>query len=423
MKTRTLGLPRRDTPIEAHMGEGIIGWLIGEAPRLELGTIAEGLAQRLTVEGLPIDRFSLSFGLLNPSIVAVGLIWRPGQPLQYTHFGLENRDTGQYERSPFKRAQDTGEWVHIDLANTPDEAFGIVPSLREDGFSHYYAIPLPSSGGDVMSITMATKGPRDFSDDEKALLNSILPAAAVVLELKTLRATFRDVLSAYVGRGPAAQIIDGTVHRGEVTQVRAAIMVVDLRGFTHMSTQLPPRATAEVINAYYDVVVPQVVERGGEVLKFIGDAVLAIFPTEGRGEREAVLAALDAARAALDTDAPPYEAAGETFPIRFGVAVHVGEAVFGNVGSRDRLDFTVIGRDVNVAARIASLCSRLGRDYLVSDAVAAIGRDAGRLMTLEGGHDVRGLGDPLIVHVPDVATLPPAVDDGISQGLTLASNA
>ena len=398
-------------------------WLLKEGARLELPAMISSLAHQLVALGLQLDRFSIGFGLLNPQLLAASIVWRPNQSIEFVRYGYEQRNSGMYERSPFKVARETGRWVHIDVPNTPDEAFGIVPDLRAEGLVHYYAIPVFTSSGGAMSVTIATSSADDFTEAQKQLLRDLLPALTVVAELKTLGATFRDVLGAYVGRGPAQQIIDGTVHRGEVTHVRAAIFVADLRGFTHLSTQLPPEATADLINRYYDAVVPHVSERHGEVLKFIGDAVLAIFPAEHVGDAAATLTALHAARMALDADVPPFEVDGRKFPIRFGIAVHFGEAVFGNVGSGDRLDFTVIGRDVNLAARIASLCSRLGRDYLVSQEVAAIGRAHGRMMTDAGAHEVRGIDNPIQVFVPDITEIGPNIDDGISQGLLLAPTA
>ncbi len=398
----------------------IVNWLLRDAVRLEPPAFVEGLAHRLTARGLALHRFSVSFGLLHPSMLAAGFLWRPGEPMHYTSFGYDERDSGLYERSPFRIANESGRPLHLDLDETADDAFGIVPDLKALGLRHYHVIPLASSRQARMYVTLATESPEDFTPPQKALIQAILPAVSAVVEIGTLRSTFQEVLAAYVGREPSRQIIDGSVHRGNVTEVRAAILVADLRGFTHLSTRLPPEATANVLNAYYDVVVPPIHERGGEVLKFIGDAVLAIFPAKKLGDGGAVLAALDASRAALDTPVAPFRINGHSFDITFGVAVHFGEAVYGNVGTGDRLDFTVIGRDVNVAARIASLCSRLGRNYLVSAAVADIGRSHDRMMISAGAHEVRGLDEPLDVFVPDVTAAGPDEDDGISQGLWLA---
>ncbi|ORE92162.1 adenylate/guanylate cyclase domain-containing protein [Acuticoccus yangtzensis] len=394
-------------------------WLLGEAMGLELTAIISGLAFRLRASGLQADRLSISFGLLNPSVLAGGVIWRPDQELEFAKYAYINRNSGVYERSPFKVANDTGRWVDLDLDATPDEAFGVVPELKAEGLKHYIVIPLRAEAGRTMHVTVATKAPDGFSPEARAMLNDIMLALRATIELKSLNIILGDVLSAYVGKTPARQIVSGTVHRGETREVRAAILVADLRGFTSISTQLPPETTAEVINRYYDVVVPPIERHGGEVLKFIGDAVLAVFPSEKGGDEMAVMAALDAAREALSTKVDPFERDGVKAPITFGVAIHLGEAAYGNVGSGNRLDFTVIGRDVNVAARIASLCSRLGRDYLVSDEVAEIGRRHGRSMKYAGAHEVRGLNGPVPVYVPDVEILHPECDDGVSMGLTL----
>jgi adenylate cyclase len=398
-------------------------WLLVEARSMELSAVVESLGYRLKGAGLPLDRLSIAFGLLNPSILAAGVIWRPGRPLEFTRYDYVNRNSGLYDRSPFKVAHETGRWLTLDLATTPDDAYGIIPDLKAEGLTQYVVMPLPGSVGGVMSSTVATRRPGGFTPADKAFIKAILPAVAAIVEIRTLRSTLRDLLGAYVGRLPANEIMSGTVHLGQVTEVRAAILVADLRGFTHLSTRLPPEKTADLINRYYGVVVPAIVAEGGEVLKFIGDAVLAIFPAAEMGDDAATLAALRAARAALDAPVEPFPVDGSTVPVRFGVALHLGDAVFGNVGSGDRLDFTVIGRDVNIAARIAALCSRIGRDYLVSESIAAISRRHGRSMCDAGAHEVRGLDEPLQVFVPDAATLEPTHDDGVSMGLVLAGPA
>lgn len=406
----------------AEAANQLNAYILGEGVRLELGPLVEGVALRLSHAGLPLDRFTVSFGLLNATVLAAGVVWRPNRELIFTHYAFAERNEGLYERSPYKVVTESREWLRLDLADVPDGRFGIVPELKADGLRHYVVVPLTDSQGASMYVTMATRGDVPFSSEHESLLGAILPALSAVVEVKTLRLTLSKVLGSYVGELPAREIVNGTVHLGEVREVRAAILIADLRGFTHLSTRLPPQATAEVLNRYYDIVVPAVGRHGGEVLKFIGDAVLAIFPAATTGDDAAALSALAAARDALDFVSEPLPIGTETVLINFGIAVHLGEAVFGNVGSGDRLDFTVIGRDVNVAARIASLCSRLGRPYLVSEAVAAIGQRHGRAMADAGSHTVRGLSEPLRVFVPDVATLPPALLDDVSQGVTLAAD-
>ncbi len=405
-------------------GRAIADWLVNEGARLEIGPLLEGMGARLLAAGVPVDRLSMSFGMLNPSVLAAGVRWRPGQPTEFLRYNYSQRDEGLYDRSPLKAAHDQNRWIDLFLPDTPDELYGIVPELRADGIVHYIAMPIPGAEAErVMSCTIATKDPGGYNDDHRAILRDILPSLGLVSEIKTLRSTLRSVLSAYVGDAPATEILKGTVHRGEITSIRAAMLIADLRGFTNISTRFAPEETAEIINQYYDSVVPPIVARGGEVLKFIGDAVLAIFPiAEGEDDCAGVRSALAAAREALSGNRRPFNAAdGTSIDVHFGIAVHVGDAVLGNVGSGDRLDFTVIGRDVNIAARLAALCSSLSRDFLVSADVAAIGIEAGECMAPAGHHTVRGLPEPMAVFIPDICPedVGEHCDDGVSQGLTL----
>ena len=396
----------------------ISDWLVEDGRLLEMSALVESLGYRLFEAGMPIARMTVSYGLLNPSMLAAGIVWRPDRGLDFTRYAYSERDNGMYERSPFKVAYEENRWVDIDLSETADATYDIVAELKSEGLRRYIVVPMLDTVGRRISMTFASRG--EFDDAHRALIRGIIPAVRTVVEIKVVRKMLGDVTAAYVGRTPAREILSGAVHRGQVTEVRAAILVADLRGFTRLSTRLPPAATAEVINRYYDIVVPPIEAAAGEVLKFIGDAVLALFPVERHGEEKAVLAALGAARAARDAKSPPFEMGGETVSIRFGTAIHFGEAVYGNVGSGDRLDFTVIGRDVNIAARIASLCSRLGRDFLVSEAVAAVARRHGYSVADAGAHEVRGLAMPLPVFVPDVDTPPsPPAQDGHALGLAL----
>ncbi len=415
-----------DTMREART---IADWLIAEAPRLDVAAMIDGLGWRLRAAGVPLDRFTVSVRLLSPSVVAATIDWRPFHPLGFRRYDYAERDKGLYERSPFRVVHETGEWLSLDLRRTPDDSFGIVPELKAAGFLHYVAVPVTFSGGDPNNATFATREERGFSAADRALLAEILPAMTNALEIKTLQRSLREVLATYVGAEPASRIVAGTTHRGEVTALEAAILVADLRGFTFLSTQMPPEATANLLNAYYDVVVPPIAEAGGEVLKFIGDAVLAIFPAATAGAEAAVAGAFRAARAALATPVAPVPVNGGSHQVEFGVALHLGEVVYGNVGSGDRLDFTVVGRDVNVAARISSLCSRLGRPFLLSRpfaAAAAAGSDLAdgperRFVSL-GRHDVRGLAEPLEVLAPSFgpgAVDRPASPDDVSVGPVL----
>lgn len=392
----------------------IVDWLVADAPRLEMGAFVDGLGWRMRGAGVPLDRLMISLRMLSPNLLAAGITWRPYDPIAYFAFDYADRDKGIYEASPFKVVHETNEWLELDLAQTPDERFAIIPDLKKEGMCHYLVVPMWFSAGLPNSLSFATKDPAGFSASDLELIRAIMPALANVLEIKRLRRTLGELLATYVGRGPTAQIMEGVVHRGEVTRIDAAMMMADLRGFTALSTRLPVEATAELLNRYYDAVVPGIFAEGGEVLKFIGDAVLAIFPAEPAGAADASARALRASEAALAAEIAPTMVDGVAVPVRFGIGLHFGEAVYGNVGSASRLDFTAVGRDVNVLSRISQLCSVLQRPLLMSEEfVGALGSPAQGVVSL-GGHTARGLSKPLHVFEPttdDPRVEPVSVED------------
>lgn len=380
--------------------QAIVDWLVAEAPRLEVGALVEGLGWRLRRAGMPLDRFMISLRMLSPNLLAAGIIWRPFQPTAYFTFDYADRDKGYYEASPFKVVHETGEWLDLDVNETPDDRFGVIADLKQEGMRHYLVLPLWFTVGPPNALSFATQAPEGFSEADRALMRKILPAFANVLEIKRLYRTLDELMATYVGAGPTAKIFQGIVHRGEVTRIDAAMMMADLRGFTALSTQLPVEETAELLNRYYDAVVPAIIAEGGEVLKFIGDAVLAIFPAAPMGAADACARALRASEAMMASEIEPVVLDGVPHPVHFGIGLHYGEAVYGNVGSGNRLDFTAVGRDVNVLARISHLCSILKRPLLISESFSASLSEQGRRFASLGGHPARGLSEPLYVFEP-----------------------
>ena len=265
--------------------------------------------------------------------------------------------------------------------------------LQERGFRDYTMRPLIFSGDTRNAISIATDQPGGFSEAELAMLDATLPAFAAVAELRQLRRTARDLLNTYVGPNTGERIFSGAVKRGDGEIIHAVLWYCDLRGFTALAEKQPLAEVLSLLDAYFDAIAQPVVARGGEILKFMGDAMLVIFPCEQRAQ--AVCSACDLALDAAEEAVERVRALNDTHrpkdgtTIECGVAVHVGEVMYGNIGAADRLDFTVIGHAVNLVARLSKLCADLDRAILISDAVAGMSR---RELVSLGQHQLKGIG-------------------------------
>ncbi len=339
----------------------------------DVSALVEGFNNKLVALGLPLDRTTLHLSTLHSERIGTGRLWRPQQDVEETHFGFGTRTDPLFLNSPVRAAEETEAMIEIwpQLDGQPD--FNIVPDLKAEQITQYIIYPIVLSDGTVNSASFATKAEGGFDPRDRALLEALLPLYTRVLEIKNLRRTIEEILKIYVGREPGAQILSGNTKRGQVSRISAAMLLADLRHFTDLSNRLPERKLVKVLNAFFDCMVPPIVDEGGEVLKFIGDAVLAIFPqSDGMAQisspRER---ALNAARQGLCN----LRALNETLTedpaiLEAGVALHLGRVAYGNVGAVERLDFTAIGPDVNLVARLASLCGELEQPILLSERFA-----------------------------------------------------
>jgi adenylate cyclase len=396
-------LPPRTVPAMPEDKAGLVDelsdWLLDHGihePDLE--SLIGGFGQRLHDAGLPISRLMMSNRVLAATVIARGYRWRPGQPVSVTTFEWEERDSGIYEDSPIKVVHQTRDWFAINVPETDDKAFGIVPDLRAEGVTEYLIGPMFHSDGRINVVNFSTQADAGFSEADKAVIQAVTRNFSIAVELVSGRHAARDVLSIYVGQGAAEQIISGTVHRGEITRINSAIMMVDMRDFTRLTMDMTAEDSAELLNRYYDCVVPPVEAEGGNVLKFVGDGILAIFADEPGGAQEACARALRAARAAFSH--LPLSCSTAKRPFEIGIALHHGTAAYGNVGSGERLDFTVVGRDVNFTDRIGRLNKPLGEPLLSSQAFA---RTLGAPMRALGRHKVPSFDEGIDVFVPDDA--------------------
>ena len=346
-------------------------WLLAEGVRLEeWGELLDGLAARLNAIGVPVDRMTSAIDALHSEYSGIGRIWTKGEGYSYRLFPHGAETEGVYERSPFAHVHRTGESLLLHVPDTPDDLFGIVPELKAAGYTDYLCIPICFTNGSQNGITFATAREGGFGEGALSVLRFIIPTLAAAMEMRSVNQRLDNVLRIYVGDEPHKAILSGAIQRGQVSRIRSAILFADMRSYTRISSGLPPEGAVELLNAFFDCLVPPIEQEGGEVLKYMGDGLLAIFRDRGDDTGQSAQAALSAAVSGLLALHEANESG--RFPVRVdaGISLHHGEAAYGNVGSGSRLDFTVIGPDVNLASRIAQMNKVLGEPLLMSKAFA-----------------------------------------------------
>jgi adenylate cyclase len=340
-------------------------WLIdGARSAPQPDQVLTQLSERLVVGGIPLWRVAVFVRTLHPNVMGRRLVWRPGAEVAVSEAPYELLESGDFLDSTIARVYLTEEPIRRRLAD-PDcpVDFPILSELRAEGVTDYLASPLFFTDGTIHVVTCTTREPGGFTDAQIAGIEAIITPLARVAEVRALRRMASTLLDTYVGHDAGERILAGHIRRGDIEEIHAAIWLSDMRGFTALADSLPPRVMIDLLNRYFDCQVPVILDHGAEVLKFMGDGLLAIFAIAGN-ETEVCKRALAAARrvqaniAALASAAMP--------GLRFGLALHIGDVLYGNIGSGNRLDFTCIGPAVNCAARIEKLASQLGRTILAS---------------------------------------------------------
>jgi adenylate cyclase len=354
----------RDPSIRA-----IADWLIDGARSAPVPQeVLAQLCGRLVACGIPLWRVAVFVNTLHPQIIGRRFIWRPGADVEISEgrFGLF--DTPEFRENPVARVYATKKAIRRRLAD-PNCAmdFPILKELRAEGVTDYLALPLFFSDGAVHLVTCTTLQPGGFTDRQIAGLEAIITPLARVAEIRALRRTASTLLDTYVGHDAGERILAGRIRRGDIEEIHAAIWLSDMRGFTALADRQPPRVLLDLLNRYFDCQVPVILDHGAEVLKFMGDGLLAIFAIAG-DETEVCTRALAAARQAQTNIAALSRS--DMPGLRFGLALHIGDVLYGNIGSVNRLDFTCIGPAVNFAARIEKLAGELGRTILASSEFA-----------------------------------------------------
>jgi adenylate cyclase len=383
----------------------VIGWLLAVRLMQQRSTLLfDGFLRQLKAVGVPVERSTLHLPQLHPQLRARTLLWEAeaggAMEIPRVH-GIEQSDF--FLKSPVHPIFEGGPPIRRRLAlpGCPLD-FPITEEVAAQGFTDYTARPLPFSTRQINTLTLASRQPQGFSDLDIATVESAMPLFGLLMELRNAYRTSRTLMETYVGTRSGPRVLAGTIQRGNVERINAVLWTCDLRDFTELSTRLPMEEVIDLLNAYFEAMARPIDANGGEILKFIGDAILAVFPiSEGRGVQScgacaASMAAAREALAAAQSLADERRAAGKA-PFRCGIALHVGDVMYGNIGAAGRLDFTVIGPAVNLVSRIEGLSRGLDLPLVFSADFAA--RWGGPARSL-GRHSLKGLADLQEVFTP-----------------------
>ncbi|MEX0283799.1 MAG: adenylate/guanylate cyclase domain-containing protein [Paracoccaceae bacterium] len=369
----------------------IIQWLMREGRLLgDRDRLLEGLGERMLAEGAPVARIRVAMRTLHPMVRAISSTWETEvgvTPAIEAQHGFDV--SASYRGSPIEIITTTREPYRRRLDDTlgPNDP-AVLHELRQDGMTDYFGRLLLFSSGPAAILTISSATPGGFSDDDLEKINLIAGAMSPIVEVFHAYQIAEAVAEAYLGPRTGRRVLDGQITRGDIETIEAAILISDLRGWTRMNQNLPPEETVALANRYFETVAAAVDAYDGEILKFLGDGVLAIFPD-------------DAARACQQALDAAVMAQSNADGVDFGVGMHFGRVMYGNVGSAERIDFTVLGQAVNLAARIESLCGETGQPILYSDRFAAALDGTSREVTRQL---LKGLDDPVTIFAPQSRT-------------------
>jgi adenylate cyclase len=377
--------------------DGLARWLTADAPHASVEALFPAFCRELVSRGLPVWRGSLALEVLHPEVSGWLHVWTDETVTIRESDRATASTSSSYLNSPTKIVDDTNETFRRRL-DRPAPDMPLLEELRAEGATDYAMVPLPFlDRSRTAAVSFTTRQEEGFTDADLDELHFVAALLGPYVERHVLRRIAIDLLDTYVGPRTGSRIIEGRIERGQVETLQAALWFTDLRGFTRFSEETPLPEVLESLNAWFALMVESIEACGGEVSKFIGDAVLAIFPvTETRTRHEACRDALAAARLFAErTDAANAERvkAGRV-PLGFGLALHCGEVAYGNVGAPRRLDFTVMGPAVNRASRLLDLAKRLQQRVVVSGAFADC---VSEVLPSIGTHNLRDVPEPQAV--------------------------
>lgn len=397
----------------ARHANPFVDWLLAEGWTVTDSTeLIDRLAERLVAGGIPLSRMLVFVHSLHPQVFGVRYIWN------WRHGGAEAWpvphsfvQTTAYRDSPVSAIVHGGAGAIRRQLDAPDCRldYPILEEFLAAGATDYVAMPMTFSDGEINVVTLLTDEPRGFSAPQLKQMNAVVVVLARLLEVHAVRRTAKTLLDTYLGKHTGERVLRGLIKRGDGEDIHAVIWFCDLRNSTAMADSMPRTSFLSVLNDFFDCMGGAVLDHGGEVLRFIGDAALAIFATGtsshgiDRGCCDTVAACHSALAAARDAQVRMKglnrnrAEKGEP-PLSFGLALHMGDVTYGNIGTPERLEFTVIGAAANEAARLESLCKTLNQSVLISYEFKRC--IPGKLVSL-GRHRLRGVGA-----LQEVFTLP-----------------
>jgi adenylate cyclase len=369
--------------------ETLTAWLLTQ-PIDELGRFLGALIDRLIETGVPLTRVRIGLPQLHPEVAAVGGNWSRGGAVEVraiSHRFIAEQTRSSAAGQPITRIMTGEEELRHRLSPVPSPLPPGTGELVEHGMTDYFITGLPLATAHPLVtrafLSIATDAAGGFTDTQLELVRGLRPVLGAMFGLSAASSASRELLKVYLGQNASRRILQGGFKRGTGELISAVIWFCDLRGFTTLSDTRPVTEIVALLDDHFDRLARPVTAQGGEILKFIGDAMLAIFPVVG-DPADASRRALTAAQQAL--------AAVAQSELRIGVALHVGEVMYGNIGASERLDFTVIGRAVNEVCRVESLCKEVGRPLLATSAFAhALGAQSG--LTSVGTFSLKGVAE------------------------------
>jgi adenylate cyclase len=389
---------------EPSLMQQVNDWLINQAlGEPDIVELFEGVCLLLSGIGVPIGRGLLMWPTLHPLFQAENVVWRRGQPAELRQFVHQDVATEAWVKSPMRFLVENGVPVMRRRLTGPQKIldFDILREFAEEGFTDYLLMATPLFGSPLhldkrqrgIMVSWCSDQPGGFSDEDLAGIQRMQQRLAIAAKTVLQERVARNITEAYLGRLTGEKVIRGSIRLGDGEQTRALVWYSDLRSSTHLAETMPSADFLELLNVYFECAARPVIAAGGEVLAFIGDAVLGIFPMEDDGRRaevtRGVMAALRESLDNADRINAERGASGQA-QIRYGIGLNFGSVMYGNIGVPERLSFSAVGPTVIEVARIEKLTKRLGSRVLATKEVASIEPHHWRSM---GHQPLEGMGE------------------------------